>query len=66
MSDGDSFYKGFFYGATLGFVAGVIFAPKPGDETRVQLSENLKDWKIKANDLVDSAKERLNLSLIHI
>ena len=41
MSDGDSFYKGFFYGATLGFVAGVIFAPKPGDETRVQLSENL-------------------------
>ena len=60
MSDGDSFYKGFFYGATLGFVAGVIFAPKPGDETRVQLSENLKDWKIKANDLVDSAKERLN------
>ena len=22
--------------------------------------ENIKDWKIKANDLVDSAKERLN------
>ena len=60
MSDWDSFYKVFVFWATLGFVAGVIFAPKPGDETRVQLSENIKDWKIKANDLVDSAKERLN------
>tara|TARA_B110000438_G_scaffold263999_1_gene276364 strand:- start:8107 stop:8349 length:243 start_codon:yes stop_codon:yes gene_type:complete len=60
MSSDESFYKGFFYGATLGFLAGVIFAPKPGDQTREILSENIKDWKIKANDLVDSAKERLN------
>tara|TARA_B110000438_G_scaffold264261_1_gene276802 strand:- start:4435 stop:4677 length:243 start_codon:yes stop_codon:yes gene_type:complete len=60
MSSEESFYKGFFYGATLGFLAGVIFAPKPGDQTREILSENLKDWKLKANDLVDSAKERLN------
>ena len=60
MSSEESFYKGFFYGATLGFLAGVIFAPKPGDQTREILSENIKDWKVKANDLVDSAKERLN------
>ena len=60
MSSEESFYKGFFYGATLGFLAGVIFAPKPGDQTREILSENIKDWKVKANDLVDSSKERLN------
>tara|TARA_B110000116_G_C16750599_1_gene543158 strand:+ start:1329 stop:1571 length:243 start_codon:yes stop_codon:yes gene_type:complete len=60
MSTEESFYKGFFYGATLGFLAGVIFAPKPGDQTREILSENIKDWKAKANSLVDSAKERLD------
>ena len=53
------FYKGFFFGATLGFLAGIIFAPKPGDETRDILSNNINDWKEKANDLVDSAKDRL-------
>ena len=54
------FIKVFFYGATLGFIAGIIYAPKTGNETREILGENIKDWKIKANDLVDSAKERLN------
>ena len=59
MSKEDAFYKGFFYGSTLGFLAGIIFAPKPGDETRDILSNNINDWKEKANDLVDSAKDRL-------
>ena len=60
MSAEDSFYKGFFYGATLGFIAGIIYAPKTGNETREILGENSKDWKLRANDLVESAKERLN------
>jgi len=59
MSAEDSFYKGFFYGATLGFIAGIIYAPKTGNETREILGENIKDWKLRANDLVDSAKEIL-------
>ena len=40
-------------------LAGIISAPKPGDETRDILSHNINDWKEKANDLVDSAKDRL-------
>ena len=60
MSAEDSFYKGFFYGATVGFIAGIIYAHKTGNETREILGENIKDWKLRAKDLVDSAKERLN------
>ena len=40
MSAEDSFYKGFFYGATIGFIAGIIYAPKTGNETREILGEN--------------------------
>ncbi|HXH60070.1 MAG TPA: YtxH domain-containing protein [Fimbriimonadaceae bacterium] len=41
---------GFGLGALLGAVAGVLFAPKSGSETREELGTRLKELKSKTED----------------
>lgn len=43
---------GFGLGVLLGAVAGLLFAPKSGDETRDELGGKLKDLKSKTEDWV--------------
>jgi gas vesicle protein len=41
---------GFGLGALLGALAGILFAPRAGSETREQLATRLKDLKHKTED----------------
>ena len=42
--------KSFLFGLGLGLGAGILFAPRSGEETRNELAQ-------RANDLADSARE---------
>jgi gas vesicle protein len=48
---GGKFFLGAIFGATLGAIGGILFAPKAGVETR-------KDLTDKANDLAQQAKNK--------
>lgn len=63
------FLAGFAIGATIGAVAGVLLAPKSGEETREMLGEiasdlakktdaTVKDIQKKADDIVSDAQEK--------
>ena len=63
------FLAGFAVGAALGAVAGILLAPKSGDETREMLGEmasdlakktdaTVKDIQKKADDIVSDAQEK--------
>jgi gas vesicle protein len=41
---------GFGLGALIGAIAGILFAPKAGAETREELAARLKDLKHKTED----------------
>ena len=59
-NDNDSgFSSGFIIGGILGLIGGLIFAPRPGDETRAILNEASNEWRSKAKDLTEFAKERI-------
>ena len=49
---------GFGLGVLLGVAAGLLFAPKPGAETREELLGKLKDYKQKAGDWVSEQKAK--------
>lgn len=49
---------GFGLGALLGGIAGLLFAPKPGSETREQLGGKLKELKGKTEDWVAEQKAK--------
>ena len=63
------FLGGFVTGAAIGAIAGILLAPKSGEETREQLSEmasdvakktdeTVKDIKRKAETLITDAQEK--------
>ena len=54
MSKQSNFLEGIIVGAILGGIAGVLFAPSPGEETR----KKLKSMAAENSDLVDSAKDQ--------
>jgi len=43
---------GFGLGALIGAVAGLLFAPKAGEETRHELADRMKELKSKTGDYV--------------
>ncbi len=49
---------GFGLGALLGAVAGLLFAPKTGAETRDELGHKLKDLKGKTEDWIKEQKTK--------
>jgi len=49
---------GFLLGALIGGAAGLLFAPKPGKETREFLSEKAKDYINGAGDFYATGKDR--------
>ena len=62
-NDNDTnFSSGFIIGGILGLIGGLVFAPRPGEETRAILTEASNEWRDKAKELTDYAKERINES----
>lgn len=49
---------GFGLGAVIGAIAGLLFAPKSGVETREELATKLKDLKHKTEDWYSEQKAR--------
>ena len=49
---------GFGLGALLGAIAGLLFAPKPGSETRELVGGKLKELKGKTEDWVAEQKAK--------
>ena len=47
-SGGAGFWTGFLVGGIVGTVAGVLFAPKSGEETRAFIGEKTGEWRDRA------------------
>ena len=47
-------------GAIIGAAAGLLFAPKPGAETREELAEKLKELKDKTGEWVNEQRAKRN------
>ena len=56
---GSSFLLGLVLGGVAGFVAGILLAPRSGEETRAMLSEKSSEWRERAGDLGAATRERL-------
>ena len=57
--DGHGFITGFLIGGVVGFVAGILLAPKSGEETRAIIMERGGEWRDKAEELAAAARERV-------
>ena len=51
---------GLLIGGAIGFAAGMMLAPKSGEETRALLAERGNEWRDKAEELAAATKERLS------
>ena len=56
---GTGFLTGMLIGAAAGFIAGVLLAPKTGEETRALIMDRSQEWRDKADELTASARERM-------
>ncbi len=59
-SRGGGMMVGLLIGGVIGFVAGMMLAPKSGEETRALLIERGNEWRDKAEELAAATKERLS------
>lgn len=60
-SSGFAFIAGLVVGGAIGAIAGLLFAPETGEETRKKVAEKSKEWADdfynKFDDLKDSVNE---------
>lgn len=62
MADKDSgggFLLGLLMGGIGGFVAGMVLAPKSGEETRAFILDQSREWRDKADELTHATRERM-------
>lgn len=56
----NGFLLGLTLGAAVGFLSGVLFAPKPGNETRAIIMDTGREWKEKAEEITSTTREKLS------
>ena len=56
---GGGFLMGLLLGGVGGFVAGMVLAPKSGEETRAFILDQSREWRDKADELTSATRERL-------
>ena len=56
---GGGFLLGLLMGGVAGFVAGMVFAPKSGEETRAFILDQSREWRDKADELTSATRERM-------
>ena len=57
QSNAGSALLSFLVGAAIGTVAGLLFAPRPGRETRERLQDLLEDLQGKGQEMMDEGRE---------
>jgi len=55
---GAAFAMGILAGTAIGLAVGLLYAPRPGTETRELLKEKTEDARHKAADIIQEARER--------
>ena len=56
---GSGFTTGFLLGGIIGFLGGLLLAPKPGEQIRAQLLERSEELRRKAEELAAQAREQV-------
>ena len=54
---------GIITGLAIGAIAGILMAPESGESTRERLATKAGDIKLSAQDLVDNARNSLDLAV---
>ena len=57
--NGGGFLLGLLMGGVAGFVSGMVFAPKSGEETRAFILDQSREWRDKADELTSATRERM-------
>ena len=60
-NSGPGFGAGLILGGVIGALAGLIFAPKPGEDTLAQFKEKTEGLRERAEELAAEARERLRV-----
>ncbi|MCI1272982.1 MAG: YtxH domain-containing protein [Clostridiaceae bacterium] len=55
---GTKFLAGFLVGGAIGAIAGILLAPKSGEETRAMLADSSKDIARRADETVKEIQEK--------
>jgi gas vesicle protein len=63
MSSGGRFFEGLFVGGIIGFLAGLLYAPKPGSQIRRELAENSDEFYRQASTQLHDIKDRTGAHL---
>lgn len=63
MSNSNNFLGGLLFGGLVGFVAGILYAPKTGREMRKQIAETSDDLYHQANDQIADLKDKAEVAL---
>lgn len=63
MSSGSRFFEGLFVGGIIGFLAGLLYAPKPGSQLRRELADHGDEIYKQASTQLGDLKERSNATL---
>ena len=62
----DNYFRGFLVGATIGAVAGLLFAPQSGDKTRKEIKKLALSTKDKAQEKYLQARKKVETKLLEI
>jgi len=67
MSDSTGrFFEGLLVGGVIGFLFGVLSAPKSGAELRKQIADGSEDFYKQASDSIAELKDRTNEAILEI
>jgi gas vesicle protein len=58
--------QGFVAGGTLGYIAGILFAPKSGEEMRRELAETSEDLMTEASGYVTEMKSKSDQAITEL
>lgn len=56
-SNESGFVAGLVIGGLVGFLAGVMIAPKAGEETRAQVWDNTREARDRIEDMLDEVRD---------
>ena len=59
MANETGFGTGLLLGGAIGLIAGLLLAPRPGEETRTQMVERTAGLRQRAEDMTSDVRERV-------